>query len=120
MGWGLAGEGGLCSSPDITFYAYSDSVSVPPPCYRSGTQKIPLQSRVVMVVVVVAVNWTLNIETESINVSEKAGDTGPWYRRESVTGDWTINTHTESINVSEKAGDTGPYTEWNQSRVTGR
>ena len=35
-----AGAAGEFSSPELTFCADSYSVSVPPPCYRSGTQKI--------------------------------------------------------------------------------
>ena len=30
------------SSPDLTLCADSFSVSVPPPCYRSGTEKTPV------------------------------------------------------------------------------
>ena len=36
----LAGAAGEISSPELTFYAYS--VSVPLPCYRSGTEETPV------------------------------------------------------------------------------
>ena len=37
-----AGAAGECSSPESTLCADSYSVSVPPPCYRSGTLKTPI------------------------------------------------------------------------------
>ena len=37
-----AGAAGEFSSPELTFFADSYSMSVPPPCYRSGTQKTPV------------------------------------------------------------------------------
>ena len=37
-----AGAAGEFSSPELTLCADSYSVSVPPPCYRSGTQKTPV------------------------------------------------------------------------------
>ena len=38
----LAAAAGEFSSPELTLCAYSYSVSVPPPCYRSGTEKAPV------------------------------------------------------------------------------
>ena len=38
----LAGAAGEFSSPELTLCADSNSVSVPPPCYRSNTLKSPV------------------------------------------------------------------------------
>ena len=38
----LAGAVGEFSAPESTLCADSHTVSIPPPCYRSGTLKVPI------------------------------------------------------------------------------